>query len=234
MATTDKLTAEIRKADDSLVTPRQQAAVLFQKVETARAKLGDKLVDEQLFSRDHETLNLTAPWMPAGLNRKREDLFIAAMAVHRAFVDMAPQKILHNLSALMSVLSSGPPKDEAKRKLVGDLWSTLFMVVPVISTTFASVDRMFGNLPPGSIGWLLIDEAGQALPQAAAGAVMRARRSIVVGDPLQIPPVVTLPERLNSEICKYLKVDSSTWAAPAASAQTLADRAALPGGVSIG
>jgi hypothetical protein len=224
-AATDKLTADIRKSDDSLVAPQQQAALLFRKVGAARLGLGDKLVDEQLFGRSHKTLNLAAPWTPDSLNRKREDLFIAAMAVHRAFIDMAPQKIMHNLGAMMNVLLSGSPKDDAKRKLMGDLWSTLFLVVPVISTTFASVDRMFGDLPAGSIGWLLIDEAGQALPQAAAGAVMRARRSIVVGDPLQIPPVVSLPQRLNSEICKFLKVDNLTWAAPDASAQTVADRA---------
>ncbi|MDK8008962.1 AAA domain-containing protein, partial [Escherichia coli] len=79
---------------------------------------------------------------------------------------------------------------------------SLFMVVPTVSTTFASVRTMFGDLPPESIGWLLVDEAGQAVPQAAVGAIMRAKRSIVVGDPLQIPPVVSLPEKLNVEICK--------------------------------
>lgn len=84
---------------------------------------------------------------------------------------------------------------------------------------------MLGDLPPGSIGWLLVDEAGQALPQAAVGALMRARRAVVVGDPLQIPPVVTLPERLNAEICNFFKIDKPLWAAPEASAQTLADRA---------
>lgn len=144
--------------------------------------------------------------------------------MHRAFIDVSAQKILHNLSVLMDTLASGSPQDEARRALLGDLWSTLFVVVPVLSTTFASVGRMLGDLPPGSIGWLLIDEAGQALPQAALGAIMRAKRSIVVGDPLQIPPVVTLPERLNFEICKFFKVDKPVWAAPEASTQTLADR----------
>ncbi len=129
------------------------------------------------------------------------------------------------LQSTLSVRITGVSRIASKRKLLGDLWSTLFLVVPVISTTFASVDRMLGDLPARSIGWLLIDEAGQALPQAAVGAVMRAKRSIVVGDPLQIPPVVTLPERLNFEICKFFKVDKSVWAAPDASAQALADQA---------
>lgn len=169
--------------------------------------------------------NLASPWVPDRIHRKREDLFIAAMEVHKGFIDAAAQKILHNVGALMNVFSAGPPTDDARRNMLGDLWSTLFITVPLVSTTFASVDKMLGILPPRSIGWLLVDEAGQALPQAAVGAVMRARRSIIVGDPLQIPPVVTLPERLNAEICRFFRIDMPVWAAPEASAQTVADRA---------
>jgi superfamily I DNA and/or RNA helicase len=192
-------------------------------VDARRHLAGERLVDAAFFARGHEAANLAAPWIPDSLHRKREELFIAALAVHRAFIDAAAREVLHNLSVLMGFFSGGPPRDEARRKLLGDLWSTLFLVVPVLSTTFASVDRMFDDLPAGAIGWLLIDEAGQALPQAAVGAIIRARRSIVVGDPLQIPPVATLPERLISEICKHFSLDRPIWAAPEASAQTLAD-----------
>ena len=61
-------------------------------------------------------------------------------------------------------------------------WTALFFVIPVVSTTFASFDRLFSHLGRESLGWLLIDEAGQAAPQVAAGHFM-ARRSVVVGDP---------------------------------------------------
>jgi hypothetical protein len=224
-AALNALTGNIDKAEENLAVPRQRVARLSESVDTQRRLLGDRLVDGHLFSRGHETTNRAAPWIPDSLHRKREDLFIAALTVHRAFIDASARKVLHNLSVLMDVFSSGKMQDEAKRKFLGDLWSTLFLVVPVISTTFASVDRMLGDLPPGSIGWLLIDEAGQALPQAAVGAIMRAKRSVVVGDPLQVPPVVTLPERLNCEICKFFKVDGQVWSAPEASSQTLADQA---------
>jgi hypothetical protein len=124
----------------------------------------------------------------------------------------------------MNAFSSGAIQDPAKRLLLGDLWSTLFMVVPSLSTTFASIDRMLGDLPAKSLGWLLVDEAGQALPQAAIGANMRAKRTIVVGDPIQIPPVVTMPERPINEIRKRFCVTPADWVAPTTSAQTLADR----------
>ena len=219
------LVAGMREAETRVAGLRHNLTELTAAIEAHRRVLGGRVVDEQLFARGHEALNLSAPWVPDELHRKREELFIAALAAHRAFIDASAQKVLHNLSVLMDVFAGGPPQDEARRKLLGDLWSTLWLVVPVLSTTFASVERMLGDLPPGSIGWLLVDEAGQALPQAAVGAVMRARRSIVVGDPLQIPPVVTLPSRLNSEVCKHFKVIESGWAAPKASNQTVADQA---------
>lgn len=198
---------------------------LVQAVDAHRPRLGNRIVDDAFFAQGHAASNLTAPWVPDVLHKKREALFLAALALHRAFIDAAAQKVLHNLSVLMSVLQNGPPKDPAKLALLGDLWSTLFLVVPVLSTTFASVDAMFGELGAGSFGWLLIDEAGQALPQAAVGAVMRARKVVVVGDPLQVPPVVSLPDRLTKEVCHWFKVDADLWGAPVASAQSVADRA---------
>jgi superfamily I DNA and/or RNA helicase len=78
-----------------------------------------------------------------------------------------------------------------------DLWASLAIVVPVFSSTFASFGRCFAAVPAGGIGWLIVDEAGQAVPQHAVGALMRARRALVVGDPLQVEPVITLDEEVD-------------------------------------
>lgn len=202
---------EVARLDAALMGPRQT--------------LGERLVDGRFFEQDHARWNQAAPWVPDHVHAKREALFAAAMNLHRAFVDAAAQRILQNIGVLIGAMQAGAFKDDAKRALLGDLWSTLFLVVPVISTTFASVGRMLGDLPPSSIGWLLMDEAGQATPQSAVGAMMRARRSVVVGDPLQIPPVVSLPRRLLVEIANYFNVDMDSWFAPDASVQTVADAA---------
>jgi hypothetical protein len=114
--------------------------------------------------------------------------------------------------------------------IVGDatvkqaVWQSLFMVVPVISTTFASCSRQFRGLGAASIGWLFIDEAGQAVPQAAVGALHRAKRALVIGDPLQIEPVFTLPKRLIADLAALSPhTCGGTYSPDAVSAQFRAD-----------
>jgi len=220
-----KAQSQLEQVDRAIAGKQQEVMRLDAASPAARSRLGERVIDELFFLKERETIQLTAPWLPDDVHRMREDLFAAALALHKAFIDASANRLQHNLGLLMSAMNAGAFKSPAHRDLLPDLWSSLFLVVPAVSTTFASVRTMFGDLPPESIGWLLIDEAGQALPQAAVGAIMRAKRTIVVGDPLQIPPVVSLPVELNSEICKFFDIDQAEWSAPAASTQTLADQA---------
>jgi hypothetical protein len=51
----------------------------------------------------------------------------------------------------------------------------------------------------------------------------------VVGDPVQIEPVVVLPDVLTETLCRRFGVDPDRFNAPAASVQTLADAATAYG-----
>ncbi len=220
-----KAQSQLQQLDREISNKRQAVSKFEATAAQARSRLGDRVIDELFFKREHEAIHLMAPWLSDDVHRMREDVFAAALVVHKAFIDASASRLQHNLGLLMSAMAAGALQSPAQRELLPDLWSSLFMVVPTVSTTFASVQTMFGDLPTESIGWLLVDEAGQAVPQASVGAIMRAKRSIVVGDPLQIPPVVSLPEKLNAEICKFFNVDQIGWSAPSASTQTLADQA---------
>lgn len=165
---------------------------------------------------------LHAPWLDEELDTARSDLFIAALKLHQDFFANAAQDMLNGLRAAGEVVVGNHPRDLEPEKIQA-AWQLFFLVVPLISTTFASASRMFGSLGAEAFGWLLIDEAGQASPQYAAGAIWRAKRIVAVGDPLQLEPVVTLPEKAQRNIASSYAL-GATWIPPRASVQTLADR----------
>ncbi len=183
------------------------------------------VVDPDFFAKGREHVQPSAPWYTEEEHRERDTLFVAALDLHRAFIDAAAKPLRHNLNAALQIIDGKGFPDTDKDGLIPDLWSSLFLVVPAMSTTFASVGTMLGRMPPQSLGWLLVDEAGQAPPQQAVGALMRVKRAVVVGDPVQVEPVVLLPEELTTAICKTFGVDPQRFGAPAASVQTLADEA---------
>ena len=81
---------------------------------------------------------------------------------------------------------------------------------------------MCRHLGPETLGHLFIDEAGQALPQAAVGAVYRSRHVMVVGDPSQIKPVLTLDSNTLATLGRHFGV-TEKYLSASASAQTLVD-----------
>ncbi len=73
-----------------------------------------------------------------------------------------------------------------------------------------------------SLEWLIVDEAGQAVPTAAVGGLARCPRGVGVGDPLQLEPVITLPRALIDQLMSHHRAPAEL-APTRASVQTLAD-----------
>ena len=115
------------------------------------------------------------PGNSAALKDARARLFVAAMRVHLAFVCAAgPDLFDRNLRVALEMLRRTSGVQSVVRRAAEHLWATLALVTPVVSTTFASLSRSFAHMGAGSIPWLLVDEAGQAVPHQALGAIWRA------------------------------------------------------------
>jgi hypothetical protein len=196
-------------------------AAADQVVADVRAEVGDCLPDTAWRS-DPIRRELAGPWLDEAWNAARTRVFLAALDLHAAFVAGAAASMRTNLQVAMDVLTGQAPNDVAE-SVLRQAWQALFLVIPVVSTTFASVGRLLGRLGREALGWLLIDEAGQAAPQAAVGAIWRARRVVAVGDPLQLEPVVTVLHTTQVALARHHDV-ADAWLPGRVSVQALADR----------
>lgn len=152
--------------------------------------------NRQKYEKRDDNINIreqSSPWMDKELHNARADVFIKALSLHKALIDANANRFRNTLACLIEVLQNKVKNNTQYIQAVEHAWATLFFFVPVVSTTFASFGRLFGHLWGQKLGWVLIDEAGQASAQAAIGAIMRAKRVVAVGDPLQLEPIIGLP-----------------------------------------
>lgn len=156
-------------------------------------------------SESRKNVHLYNPCSDPGLKKERNLLFLYALQVTREFI-LESKSMRKNIAFLRTYWGA---KDEGadsgvrelieftqadRRRMAPALFQALNLLTPVISSTFASVGRMFEDVQIGEdplFGLLIIDEAGQAVPYAALGALARSRRAMIVGDPSQIEPVIT-------------------------------------------
>lgn len=156
---------------------------------------------EDVLSSDEERstkAQLGNPWISEHYNREREKLFLYALQMTKEFI-LGSKKCRDNFKHLDCLWSGGYNKGERIKFIDDDLskctaaaYETLFLLIPVVSSTFASVQRLLKNVTEEDIiGTLIVDEAGQASPHFAIGALCRSRKAVIVGDPNQVEPVVT-------------------------------------------
>jgi hypothetical protein len=222
------LDQEIRQTTDALDQNRGLLSAANDELNKAKVRFGAYVPLPETWNHEIEARELSSPWADPEWNEARARVFIEALQLHKAFIFANADRLRKSLQGVMDILDGTAPKTPEMAEGVAAAWTTLFFVIPVISTTFASFDRLFSHLGRESIGWLLIDEAGQAVPQAAVGAIWRAKRSVVVGDPLQLEPVTIIPFTVQQAVRRYYKVDE-TWLPGQTSVQQLTDRVSLLG-----
>jgi hypothetical protein len=216
------LEEKIQQINTEIEQTQQQLTTALETLDKARERFGKFFPVLEMWNQEPEARELSSPWADPEWNDARVKVFLAALQLHKAFIIANADTMRKSLQGAMDILSGTVPKGVDKES-VEAAWTTLFFVIPVVSTTFASFDRLFAHLGSESLGWLLIDEAGQAVPQTAVGAIWRAKRSVVVGDPLQLEPVVTIPFTVQNALARHYKVDK-LWLPGNTSVQQLTDR----------
>lgn len=176
--------------------------------------------EELDLSQPYEELQTSNPWFTKEFRIKQSKLFFKALEVRKQFLYENRESFSTAWRTFKSPDKNGSTENDLKK--VQESWQWVNFAIPVISTTFASFRKMFTNIEEEGISNLFIDEAGQALPQASVGAIFRSKKILVVGDPSQIKPVLTVDPNVLNLIRKNYRV-SEHFISSNASTQTIID-----------
>lgn len=205
------------QADHARILARH--AHLTEQVAEDRARYGAAYPGERRVVAGHDPV---AAWEDREFNTARSELFVAALALHRAFIHDQGIRIRRGFLAAREVILDECPKDlDPEARLAA--WQLLFLLVPVVSTTLSDLPQLFEGLTTESFGWLIIDGAGQCPAQHAVGGIWRARRTVAVGGTGQLAPALPVPPKALRAIAASFGVTGQA-SAPRTSVQALAER----------
>lgn len=133
------------------------------------------------------------------LNQLNQELFQLALKLNEAYIIKNGKEISENLKLFLSeeqpayicqrFYDSTDIYNEKKQEGIRNLWNTLFLCFPVVTTTLDSFCKRCFQLIPEYIDLELIDESGQILPHNLVSALYRAKKAVIVGDVNQIEPI---------------------------------------------
>jgi hypothetical protein len=157
---------------------------VYARIAAARRRWGPNVPDGPSYAEteDEALIELrenSAPWADDEFTSARTGLFFAALALHKALILGCPDTFAANLAAWADIVSgAGDPPPEVALAA----WQSFFLVVPVVSTTFAALGSLLSGHGRGSVGWLLAAGTGQVPPRQVAGALWRADHVVLTGD----------------------------------------------------
>ena len=199
----------------------QNITLKVQEFEVFRNESKIMIPSKEFWNKDnYDERQVSNLWTTDELQYRRAMLFLRAMVLHKLLL------IANNTTVYYAIKDFKDRRKliDAKPEVVYNAWNMMHLIFPIVSTTFASFKSMYQGIPKDFIDYLFIDEAGQAVPQAAVGALYRSKKVTAVGDPIQIEPVVTLEPHLIDNIRKNYNVPERL-VSKEASIQSVADHA---------
>jgi hypothetical protein len=194
----------IAEAEDATARFTTEMETVYAQIAAARRRWGPYVPDGPSYAEteDEALIELrehSAPWADEEFVRARTELLFAALALHKALILGCPETFAANLAAWADLVSgtgpfgtgeSGSGPSGPSGTAAGDpppevalaAWQSFFLVVPIVSTTFAALGSLLSGLGRGSVGWLLAAGTGQVPPRQVAGALWRADHAVLTGD----------------------------------------------------
>jgi hypothetical protein len=157
---------------------------LAETVGRARQRWGDFVPDgpSQAETEDAaliERRETSAPWADRAYVLARAEVFLAALALHKALIAAQADVFEANLAALLDLLTGEAEADEATALAA---WRTFFLVVPVVAVPLEAAGSLFAGIGGGNLGWLLAHTDALVAAHDVRAALRLADRAVLAGD----------------------------------------------------
>ena len=192
----------------------------MEKVNKGFSDVNSDYPNDEFWKLNQDIIQKTSVWINNSYSKARKNLFIASMNLHKSFIIENSHYFISNFRTLKDILEGDFYEKDVYTK---SILQTLFIMIPVLSTTLYSFNKLFNSFSSGEIGWLLIDEAGQASPQLPVPALFKSKRALFCGDPLQIEPIISIEAKLSDALIEKNGI-SHSWDSCNYSSQQIADR----------
>lgn len=164
------------------------------------SKLAFNLQDEEEPFEAEARIQQLSPLSSQEINQLRSQVFIAALRVNETMIKLNAAKIYEDLK-LLPQLINGTYQSHETTPSHEKLWGLLFLLFPVVSTSLSSVESQFRLMQKkATIGLAMFDEAGQSVNYHLVGLLQRSKQAMVVGDPIQLEPVVPMQGEIDRGI----------------------------------
>jgi len=227
-----ELTLNYEKTKNEIDNKRSEKEQKENMAEYIYGNIGDILIKKDLFlkiilepenltTEEKECIYRFSAYQNEKINMLRIQIFVESLRLHKQLILKHKIEFADMLHLIVGLLPN-PSAFKNFKYSVDKLFDAFFFIVPVTSTTFASFGNLFSQVPMSYIGYLMIDEAGQAVPYSAAMPLYKSQRAVVVGDPFQIEPVVTIANNVNKILINNYNI-LSKYDLMLSSVQTLSD-----------
>lgn len=141
--------------------------------EEARALQAGLTAPDKNGHQQTDWLPISSPWVTPSYNRKRSELFLAAMHLHECFNRAASAKMSGNIRLMGH-------SDAVEQGIDKAIWDSFTLLIPVIAVSPSTSLSLFKGLKQEELGWVVVDKSSLASTQSAVAAVWRAKRTIVL------------------------------------------------------
>ena len=149
----EKVMREFKNRFPSFDIAQQEFLKQYRIVERLRRSVS---CNEEVFRMADEKMQSSNPLKNAEFDKAREELFYQALVLHGSFV-INSYKWRCNLYSLLAFWDNKYMPEE-KELIFSHVLNSLFFLVPVVSTTFASVQKMLEYMGREQLGLLIVDE----------------------------------------------------------------------------